>query len=153
MGAIPQISSLASDLMNDLKLELWIVNNENYPLSEGYWQDSKPARCSDQIPDTCRQSGRAHPKNPLGYNDKEVARHLGGLAQSIQIPRHMWTEKDPCVTPNDPLWQQCAAVSGVKTSSDKDSAVIGHLWKTEGLERLVWSLWAPAEDPLCVSSE
>lgn len=48
--------------------------------------------------------------------------------------RHVGTEKDPCVALHDPLWPQCTAVSGVKSSSDIDSAAEGHLWKTEGLE-------------------
>ena len=82
-GAVPLISDLLLDLMNYLMPELWIVMEITHLMKDTNWLYSKPARCSDQIPGTCRQSSRAHPNSLLRNNDNEAVLNLGDTIQSI----------------------------------------------------------------------
>ena len=114
---------------------------------------SKAARCSDQIPDTCRQSSRAQPNSLLRNNDNEVALNLGDITQSTEThtygQRRMFCHLRwcPVAMPPSSLWAERIA------------------WHTSSCPRLTLEDWSlgmacldlvktiPMENQPCVGSE
>lgn len=152
-GAVPLISDLLLDLMNYLMPELWIVMEITHLMKDTNRLYSKPARCSDQIPDTCRQSSRAHPNSLLRNNDNEAALNLGDIIQSIET--HMCGQRRMFCRP------KCCPVA-IPPSSLWGERVV---WHTSSCPRLTLEGWSlgmacldlvkttPVENPPCVGSE